>query len=185
MPRMEAFLEHKGMQLYICWLYVSTCFDQMAEDQSRQNIDGSCSEKASQNQLEMPFMVKLDELCWLKNGSMWVPSLKVDSPSVSGRSWWDQEQRGWSESATKAKGRQTAWSLPEAQGTVRILPRSKRSHTGKKYYCWLIIQLSLFVCSFGNFFRLFCSHFKFPRMITPPTNTFEVAVMLRTRTTSK
>ena len=158
---------------------VSTCFDQMTKEQRRQSIDRCCSEKASQNQLEIPFMVKLDELSWLKNGSTWVPSLKVDSPSVSGRFWWDQEQRGCPSTRTKAKGRQTVWSFPEAQGTVRILLRSKRSHTGKKDYP------TFFVCLLGNFLRLFRSYFKFPRMITPPTMMFVVAVMLRTRTASK
>ena len=116
----------------VCWMYVDTCFDQMDEDQSRQSIDCWCSEKAVQNQLEMPFMVKLDELCWLKNGSMLIPSLKFNSPWAPGRSWWGQEQRGCQVPGTKAKGRQTAWSLPEVQGMMVILPRSKRYHTVKK-----------------------------------------------------
>ena len=68
---MEVFLEQEGMQLLVEWrIFVRTCFEQMAEDQSRQNIDCCCSEQTSQNQLEMSFVVKLDELCRLKNGSI-------------------------------------------------------------------------------------------------------------------
>ena len=146
----------------VCWIYVGTCFHQVDEDQSRQSIDCWCSEKAVQNQLEMPFMVKLDELCWLKNGSMLIPSLKLNSPWAPGRSWWGQEQRGCQVPGTKAKGRQTAWSLPEVQGTVVILPRSKRCHTGRKkiivgwlsfvrlFVYWLIVRS--FVHSFIHWF---------------------------------
>ena len=66
-------LEASLKQMGICNCMVkhdSTWLDQMGEDQSSQSKDCYCSEKASENQLEKPFMVELDELCWLRNGSM-------------------------------------------------------------------------------------------------------------------
>ena len=54
----------------VCSIHNTTWLDQMGEDQSSQSKDCYCSEKASENQLETPLMVKLDKLCWLKNGSM-------------------------------------------------------------------------------------------------------------------
>ena len=82
----------------------------------------------------MLLVIKLDELCWLKNGSMWIPYyLKLNSPSASGISWWAQEQLGCQGRGTRTKGRRTGWRLPEVQGTVLIVPRSKRCHTGKRF----------------------------------------------------
>ena len=70
MPRMEPSLQHKGTHLNVESMVVSTFFDEMIEAQSRQNIDCGCSCKASKDQLEMPFVVKLVEVSWLNNGSM-------------------------------------------------------------------------------------------------------------------
>ena len=54
----------------VCSIHDSTWLDQMGEDQRSQNVDCYCREKAAENQLKTPFMVELDELCWLGNGSM-------------------------------------------------------------------------------------------------------------------
>ena len=150
---MTGSLEHKGIhfcsrnaKICVCMLNVCTCFNRMAEDQNKESKDCSCSEKNSQNPFEMYLMVKLDEICWLRNRPMWIPSLKSSSPSLWGRSWWGREQRGWPERGRQAKVRQTGWGLPEVEGTMVISTRSKHCRTVKQRILFVVILLHVHLC---------------------------------------
>ena len=51
---------------FVLSVHFSTCFNWMSKCKDRENIDCYCSEKSTQNHLEMPPMVKLVEICRLR-----------------------------------------------------------------------------------------------------------------------